>query len=348
MARKLTALLVGAGLLTATLGAASPDQAEASSYRKLDVATYNVYQGTDLTTLLAAPNLPELVRRAGIAYGQVIATDFPSRAQAIARLIRKERPAVIGLQEVALWKTGPLGGDLTTSYDFLAILLDALHTEGLDYRAAAVDTTFSGTLPISATRQASFTDRDVILVRDGVRTEHAESHLYTAKLVVPTPFGMTFTIPRGWSSVDVKLPGGPVRVANTHLEPVAPPIRNAQAQELHTALAQSPHPVAAVGDFNSLPTDATGPYGTFTGGGYVDSWHAVEPGKNGFTTTQDPDLTNVPSKLSHRVDYVFHRAGRLVAVRAEVFGDRLTDRTPSGLWPSDHAGLVVRLRAARG
>ncbi|MFE2328257.1 endonuclease/exonuclease/phosphatase family protein [Streptomyces sp. NPDC059385] len=348
MARRLTTLLVATGLLTATLGMASPDQAaDAGRHRKLDVATYNVYQGTDLTTLVAAPNLPELVRRAGIAYGQVVATDFPSRAQAIARLIKKERPEVIGLQEVALWRTGPLGGDLTTTYDFLAILLDALHAEGLDYRADAVDTTFSGTLPISATRQASFTDRDVILVREGVRTEHAESHLYAAKLVVPTPFGITFTIPRGWSSVDVNLPGGPVRVANTHLEPVAPPIRNAQAQELHTVLEQSPYPVTAVGDFNSLPTDTTGPYGTFTGGGYVDAWHAVEPGKSGFTTTQDPDLRNVPSKLSRRVDYVFHRAGRLAAVRAEVFGDKLTDRTPTGLWPSDHAGLAVRLRGAR-
>lgn len=347
MAPRITALLVATGLLSATLGMASPGQADADRHGNVDVATYNIYQGTDLAPLFTAPNLPELVRRAGIAYGQVVATDFPARARAIARLIKKERPGVIGLQEVALWKTGPLGGELTTSYDFLTILLDALQAAGLEYRAVAVDTTFSGSLPISATQQANFTDRDVILVREGVRTTNAQSHLYTAKLVVTTPSGITFTIPRGWSSVDVKLRGGPLRVANTHLEPAAAPIRNAQGQELHTALAQSPYPVTAVGDFNSPPTDATGPYGTFTGGGYVDTWKTVHPGKDGFTAVQDPDLANLPSKLSRRVDYVFQQAGRPVAVRARVFGDEPGDRTASGLWPSDHAGLVVRLHRGR-
>jgi exonuclease III len=103
--------------------------------------------------------------------------------------------------------------------------------------------------------------------------------------------------------------------------------------------------VAAVGDFNSLPVDATGPYGTFTGGGYKDAWRTVHPTKHGFTAAQDPDLTNVPSQLDHRIDYVFHQPGRLSAVFADVIGDKLRDRTPTGLWPSDHAGLVVRLRA---
>ncbi|MFF4646218.1 endonuclease/exonuclease/phosphatase family protein [Streptomyces sp. NPDC001389] len=347
MPRRRTALFAAAGLLAAALGTAAPDRAGATGHRTVDVATYNVYQGADLVPLFSAPDLPELIRRAGVAYDQAVATDFPGRARSISRLLRKDRPAVIGLQEVALWKTGPRGGELTTAYDFLAALLEALRAEGLHYRAAAVDTTFSGTLPISTTRQASVTDRDVILVRDDLPTADAQSHLYATQLVVPTPSGITFTIPRGWSSVDVRLADGPVRVATTHLEPSAAPVRTTQARELHTALARSPHPVVAVGDFNSPPVDATGPYGIFTGGGYVDAWHAVHPVKNGFTAAQDPGLTNVPSALSRRIDHVFSRAGRLTAVRAEVIGDRLRDRTPGGLWPSDHAGLVVRLRTVR-
>ncbi|WP_327735250.1 endonuclease/exonuclease/phosphatase family protein [Streptomyces nojiriensis] len=343
MARRMTALWVVAGLIAAALGLAAPAQAD-TGRRQLDVATYNIYQGADLTPLFTAPNLPELVRRAGIAYGQVVATDFPLRARALSRLIKKDRPEVIGLQEVALWKTGPQGGDLTTTYDFLDILLRTLRQTGLDYRAVAVNTTFSGALPISATEQASFTDRDVILVRRGVRVTNTQSHLYTAKLVVPTPFGITFTIPRGWSTVDVKLAGKPVRVANTHLEPVAPPVRNAQGQELYNALAQSPYPVTAVGDFNSPPADVTGPYGTFTTGGYEEAWRKVHGTGSGFTATQDPDLTNVPSKLDRRIDYVFYQPRRLSAVSADVIGDELRDRTPTGLWPSDHAGLVARLR----
>ena len=36
---------------------------------------------------------------------------------------------------------------------------------------------------------------------------------------------------------------------------------------------------------------------------------------------------------------------QIVASRAEVTGDELSDRDPvSKLWPSDHAGVVVELR----
>ncbi|WP_344046226.1 endonuclease/exonuclease/phosphatase family protein [Streptomyces thermoalcalitolerans] len=350
----MTAFFAVAGLLAALLGLTAPAQAD--SARQLKVTTYNIYQGAPLTPLLTAPTLPELIRRAGIAYDQMVATDFPSRARAIAKLFRREKPEVVGLQEVALWKKGPLTGSLTTTYDFLDILLRELRAVGLHYRAAAIDTTFSATLPISATERASFTDRDVILTKDRLPVTHAQSHLYTARLVVTTPAGLTFTIPRGWSAVDVGLghkpKAGPktndqshtVRVATTHLEPTAASIRNAQGNELHTALAQSPYPVIAVGDFNSLPTDATGPYGTFTSGGYDDAWRAVHGPGGGFTARQDPDLRNLPSKLDHRIDYVFYQPSRLSAVAAEVIGDRPNERTPNGLWPSDHAGLAVTLR----
>lgn len=342
MARRWAALLVAVGLVAAPLGLAAPAQA---GTRQPRVATYNIYQGADLTPLATAQTPQELVARAGIAYDQVVATDFPSRARAISRLLRHERPEVIGLQEVALWKKGPLGGPLHTTYDFLNILLRELRRAGLRYRAAAVDTTFSATVPISATEQASFTDRDAILVQDGLRATNAQSHLYAAKLVITTPFGVTFTIPRGWSAVDVGFKGrqARVRVATTHLEPQAPAIRNAQGQELHAALAQSPYPVAALGDFNSPPTETAGPYGTFTTGGYDDAWQTVHGPGDGFTAHQDPDLRNLPSKLDERIDYVFYQRAHLSADSAHLIGDKVKDRTPTGLWPSDHAGLVVRL-----
>jgi hypothetical protein len=34
----------------------------------------------------------------------------------------------------------------------------------------------------------------------------------------------------------------------------------------------------------------------------------------------------------------------LCGLDADVVGDELGDRTPSGLWPSDHAGVVATLR----
>ncbi|MGW7523296.1 endonuclease/exonuclease/phosphatase family protein [Streptomyces sp. NPDC054783] len=349
LARRMTALFAVVGLVAMVLGLTAPAQAD--SQRQLRVTTYNVYQGADLTPLLTAPNLQELVRRAGIAYDQMVATDFPSRAQAISRLLRREHPDVIGVQEVALWKKGPLNGSLHTTYDFLDILLRQLRAAGLHYHAAAVDTTLSATLPISAAEKASFTDRDAILVEDGLPVTNPQSHLYAAKLVVTTPAGLTFTIPRGWSAVDVNVAherdtdqSETVRVATTHLEPTVPPIRNAQGRELYASLAQSPYPVTAVGDFNSLPTDATGPYGTFTSGGYDDAWNVVHGPRDGFTAQQDPDLRNVPSKLDHRIDYVFYQPPRLSASVAKVIGDRVNERTPNGLWPSDHAGVSVSLR----
>ncbi|MFF4573090.1 endonuclease/exonuclease/phosphatase family protein [Streptomyces sp. NPDC001410] len=343
MARRWAALLVAVGLVAAALGLAAPAQA---GTRQLKVATYNIYLGADLEPLVLAQTPQELVARAGIAYDQMVATDFPSRARTISRLLRNERPEVIGLQEVALWKKGPLGGSLHTTYDFLDILLRELRRAGLHYRAAAVDTTGSTTLPISATEQASFTDREAILVQDGLPVTNAQSHLYAAKAVFTTPFGVTFTARRGWSAVDVVLKGKParVRVATTHLQPGVQVVRNAQAQELYAALAQSPYPVTALGDFNALPTEAPGPYGTFTAGGYDDAWRTTHGPGGGFTAVQDPDLRNLPSKLSSRIDYVFYQPAHLSAASAHLIGDKVRDRTPTGLWPSDHAGLAVGLR----
>ncbi|MFD4140310.1 endonuclease/exonuclease/phosphatase family protein [Streptomyces sp. NPDC058572] len=347
MARRWAAFLAVVGLVASALGLAAPAQADT---QQLKVATYNIYLGADLGPLALAQTPQELVARAGIAYDQVVATDFPSRARAISRLLRQERPEVVGLQEVALWKKGPLGGPLHTTYDFLDILLRKLRSAGLHYRAAAVDNTGTITLPISATERASFTNRDAILVQDGLPVTNAQSHLYAAKFTFTTPFGVTFTFPRGWSAVDVALKGkgkgkpARVRVATTHLQPGVPPIRNAQGQELYAALAQSPYPVTALGDFNALPTEATGPYGTFTNGGYDDAWRTTHGPGGGFTAIQDPDLRNLPSKLSARIDYVFYQPAHLSAVSARLIGDKVRDRTPTGLWPSDHAGLVVRLR----
>jgi hypothetical protein len=52
--------------------------------------------------------------------------------------------------------------------------------------------------------------------------------------------------------------------------------------------------------------------------------------------------------FDHRIDMVFARtqAGDALAVdRGEVTGTDLADRDPeTGLWPSDHGGVMLRLR----
>jgi hypothetical protein len=55
-----------------------------------------------------------------------------------------------------------------------------------------------------------------------------------------------------------------------------------------------------------------------------------------------------PAALTRRLDLALARPGahaRFTVRRAEITGDEVVDRDPrTGLWPSDHAGLVVSVR----
>ena len=87
-------------------------------------------------------------------------------------------------------------------------------------------------------------------------------------------------------------------------------------------------------DFNFAPGSL--PYGTFTAAELDDSADA------GPTCCQDPDLRNADSKLDQRIDLVWTRGGFL-ASGADRLGETPGDKTSSGLWPSDHAGVKVTL-----
>jgi endonuclease/exonuclease/phosphatase family metal-dependent hydrolase len=346
----LLAVLMGLGAVGLRPAWADPPQ---HAQRHLTIATYNLYLGADLTPLFSASSPQELIQRAGQIYANVVTTDFPSRAEAIAGLLAANPPDVAGLQEVSLWETGPIGGPLSPSYDFLELLLAALARHGLTYRPVATNVNFSSDpTPISTTTAARLTDRDVIIARTGLpssrlKVSNPESHNFAATLVIPSAIpGLSFPVPRGWSAVDVKLRGKTVRFANTHLEAFSTTVRNEQARELAAALAGSASSVVLVGDLNSQPDDTVGAYGTFAAAGYVDAWVVVHGPEGGSTAGQTELLDNVPSKLDHRIDYVLYQPRGAEAVAAEVPGEELDDRTPTGLWPSDHAGVVATLHLA--
>ncbi|PZF79817.1 endonuclease/exonuclease/phosphatase family protein [Jiangella anatolica] len=319
-----------------------------------DVATYNLYLGATLDPLFTATTPEELVRLAGEVYAGVEATNFPERAGAIADQIAEHDPEVVGLQEVALWEKGPLGGQLQVTYDFLDLLLDELAERGHPYRAVATNWNFDGTLPISAAEQARFRDRDVIIVRADLprpllQVTNPQSGTYAAVLQIPTAIpGVTFESPRGWSTVDVRLLGARFRFANTHLEASGPAaIRNAQAAELAGLLDASPLRTVLVGDLNSRPNDVAGAYGILTGAGFADAWLATggDPA-TGFTAGQTATLLD-ENRLRSRIDYVLTGDG-IRPLSAEVIGDEEADRSqPTGFWPSDHAGVVATLRFTR-
>ena len=50
--------------------------------------------------------------------------------------------------------------------------------------------------------------------------------------------------------------------------------------------------------------------------------------------------------MTERIDFVLFRGG-FKAKHTYLVGDKVRDKTPSGLWPSDHAGVIARIRMHR-
>jgi endonuclease/exonuclease/phosphatase family metal-dependent hydrolase len=207
----------------------------------------------------------------------------------------------------------------------------------------------------------ALTDRDVILRRSDVTTSNAASDNYDDAFSVNVS-GVDVVFLRGWTAVNAEVRGKNYRFVNTHLEvqgsvasPIGlvPSIQADQAQELIDLLSTEELPLVVVGDFNSSSEDPiTQPYTLLTNAGYVDSWtHYFGNLGDGFTCCQDADLLNPVSALDERVDLIFVRndkAGDLHfslfnTLDAEVTGEEPADKTPSGLWPSDHGGVAARL-----
>lgn len=325
-----------------------------AGHRDADVMTYNLYLGGDLTPILTAQTFPEAVAAATGLYLQVVATDFHARAASIADEVERTSPSLIGLQEVSLWQTdtpadGPATPATEVAFDFLQILLDALDDRGLDYTPVSVVKNFDGEAPTALGFDLRLTDRDVILARTDLRKSqlklsNPQAETFESNLVFPSPVLGPIEILRGWNSVDVKVRGKKFRFINTHLEAFSPAAQVAQAQELLAGPADTRRPVVMAGDFNSASDGSTTPtYGILLGAGFTDAWSESHPGDPGFTCCQAANLDNATSQLDERIDLLLFRGGRFRAEGAEVVGEEQADRTPSGLWPSDHAGVFAKL-----
>ena len=92
---------------------------------------------------------------------------------------------------------------------------------------------------------------------------------------------------------------------------------------------------------------ATATYQSILAAGYADAWSARHPSDPGFSCCQATNLLNPTSTLTERVDLVLTR-GPFHVAKASLVGDEPSDRLPSGLWPSDHAGVVVNLELESG
>jgi endonuclease/exonuclease/phosphatase family metal-dependent hydrolase len=170
--------------------------------------------------------------------------------------------------------------------------------------------------------------------------------------------------------VDATIKGDAFRFVNTHLEvrfpdptdPLSMGLQALQSTELLTALTLNPEPaqsrVVLVGDFNSDPGDMPpAPFltphqqivsgrainGLPVSAPYSDTWLLRPQDQPGLTCCEDGDLLNVTSEHSRRVDIIFSKSLPDNVNASKVLNTSAGDKTPSGLWPSDHASVDAML-----
>jgi endonuclease/exonuclease/phosphatase family metal-dependent hydrolase len=369
----LRALLVG--LLLAVAGCTGdeeqltrPTPAPEPSAGGLTVLTQNLYLGASLPV---EPPTSEagIVTATSQAYGAMLGTEVPTRLGALADAIERDRPDLVGLQEVTRWtaqNSGP--GESPPSFDFLAILRQELRERGLAYAVAAVSENAEiGPVPLFVPRAGcaapltgddesgcvlTIDDRDVVLVSretPRLRVIASGSGEYAAQESFVTPGGDTTTPARGWAFADVVYRGDRLRFVTTHLEVKAfAETQRTQARELLAGPADVPGRVVLAGDLNSAAdpatTDTPTPtYADLLAGGFRDAW-SVNGDDPGATCCRSSGLDDQDPGLSSRIDVVLAR-GALAPVAAQLVGDApIQGVSEPPYWISDHAGVVAVLR----
>jgi hypothetical protein len=348
--RLLGAVALVLALVAMVVGSAP---AQAAAGPKVTVMTRNLYLGGDLTPSIVAPTLPAFLAANAALLGHVDLMDFPARATLLADEIVANKPDLVGLQEVALWRTGPIGDPAPATgvrYDYLALLMAELATSGHPYDVAVVQQEADLEAPAGTpyNLDVRLTMRDVILVRHGggVKVAGAQSGNFANNLVLPLPsVGASATSTRGWTAVDAVHGTRAFRFVNTHLEAFHAGIRLLQAGELLSGpIASAPGDVVLAGDLNTgpdLPVPANRlAYFALVAGGLVDTWPIVHPGDPGYTSGLGDDLNQPAGDLENRIDMVMFR-GDVVPIDSWLVGN--TVQTPGGRWPSDHLGHVAVL-----
>ena len=266
----------------------------------------------------------------------------------------------------------------TVFIDFYTVLNEALEARGLYYDSYLV-TNADIELPMVDPKagppyylsDVRLVDHDMILVKKNLKSWEVASGNYAAQLeldIVGTPAAFS----RGYLVVDVKIKENEYRFVNTHLEvrsASGSPFRLAQSAQMFELLTtignlsvDGPPQVIIVGDFNSSPEDITGeaidpsdgqlktyvpPYMLVTDYfGYLDSWLLQKKYDEGYTSGFDEYVSDPNAELTTRIDHVFLGPDgyKIEKVNAIVVGDEVKDMTPNGLWPSDHAGVVAKIK----
>jgi endonuclease/exonuclease/phosphatase family metal-dependent hydrolase len=376
----LALVLLAAGHASAKPQKKQPQQASKEKPTTIKVMTRNIYLGADLTPAIEAKGVEAFTEATGQILREVTTNDFPVRAKGLAQEILKKKPDLVGLQEVAEWRTGPpsletlLGGSephaTAVRYDYLAELMAQLNKGKKRYRAAVVNPEFDFEAPAdengvpndgpnqlikNAEINGRLTMRDVILAKvgDGVKTSNPRTGHYKS-LLTEEISGAKVTVLRGWASVDAVANGSrPFHFVDTHLESfdpqtVVPSIRAQQAAELVAPNGPLTNklPTILVGDLNSDTKTAVQPgdgqaYETLVKAGMRER-STYEPLSCCLKTSLLPVADGgSASQFDHKVDHIMTRDPKTV----KLVNSSVTGRSPqNGFWDSDHAGLFSTLK----
>ncbi|HEV3095173.1 MAG TPA: endonuclease/exonuclease/phosphatase family protein [Solirubrobacteraceae bacterium] len=370
--RRAAALLASLATVAIALAALNANVTRADQ-RSVTVMTQNLYQGTEFRHIQALaganPTLEEALAATTADYGTYLATRFPDRAQQIAAEILSNRPALVGLQEVATWHAGafdsqhPFALPAPVSEDFTQVLVAALAADGAHYAAVSRhDDNFTLAFPVltpSGLAAVGMVESGVILARTDLppgqlKLSNPQSGTFNARLpLIPNPLdpdpphGFQFT--NSWQSIDAKLRGKSFRFITTHLDALAPGgvVSGPQAHELLAGPADTSLPVILSGDMNSGLTSSPAAYEAFVAGGLSDTWTAAGLGAPPLTCCHlaPNDLVSDPTApYTQDLDHIFTR-GDLTVTNEHLVGNLApSNPPPSFIWPSDHAGMVATLK----
>jgi hypothetical protein len=361
------ALLLGMGAcVDDPVSVLTPDDAVLARGNKdaapmaLRLMSRNIYLGANIDHVLFDP-----IDGPGLAWNELVYTNYPARAPVLAAEIASRQPHLVGVQEVATYYLlDPQTFQPVMAIEFLDILRAYLAGMGSPYHVAAVAVNFQTYLPMGGYIVA-YIDSDVILAHPTVQV-HASGfkhfdHQVNLSEYVP---GLGPNL-RSYQWADVTAEGQRFLFVNTHLEVQGwDTVQVKQTAELLGFVGQHDGPVFMVGDFNSAanrnaPDRAkTATYSMIMAAGFHDLWlpHDGVMNNSGPSCCQASDLTNEDSQLVERIDFLFARdvaywkGNRAAAAKVRLFGNETWDRflvTNSMapelgeyyLWPSDHAGL---------
>jgi hypothetical protein len=282
---------------------------------RLVVMARNIYLGADIgPAVFAIVNNPESIPQVlGQFFAEVKQTDIERRAEALADEILETRPDVIGLQEAAVWRTQfPSDGFGPAPTPAETVVFDFLKS---------------------------------------LRRELRQRGLRYRTAVTATGVDVEFpTLRSDFQLEDVRLTVRDVILVRRGVR-----VRNRQAYNYDAAIllpfATGTLPllrqwVSVDVPIRGRPGSKVRIISTHLEAGFRDSWLELHPDDPGKTGWQAPLLDNEESQLTHRIDYVLTR-GDISATSAEIVGEASGDRI-GGLWPSDHAGVVVELLVPRG